>query len=268
MIVQIDQLSLFEDIPIQLMKNRIVGFLLLTLIAASCAEETFTAQEIVDAAIEKAGGERYQNSEITFDFRDHSYSIKRDDGIFEMARFTFVSIDSTIKDFVYNYGYKRYVNDSMISVPDSMAPRYKASVNSVIYFACLPFGLNDHAAQKSLLGRKEINGVSYCKIKVTFSEQGGGEDYQDQFLYWIHPDSFTVDFLAYEYFTDGGGLRFREAFNPRVVNGIRFTDYINYKPASESNTNLQNIDDQFLAGELTELSRIQTENVSVSLLDE
>ena len=122
----------------------------------SCAVKEPSALSIIDKSIESAGGELYQNAEITFDFRDHSYRVKRQNGLFEMSRFTYLSEDSTIKDFVYNYGYKRFLNDSMISVPDSMAPRYKASVNSVIYFACLPYGLNDHAVEKSLLGRKEI----------------------------------------------------------------------------------------------------------------
>jgi hypothetical protein len=155
----------------------------------------------------------------------------------------------------------------MISVPDSMAPRYKASVNSVIYFACLPYGLNDHAVEKSLIGRKEINGISYYKIRVTFKEQGGGEDFQDQFIYWVNPENYNIDFLAYEYFSDGGGLRFRQAFNSREVSGIRFNDYINFKPKTDLDVNLENIDDHFIAGDLEELSRIQTENISVSILE-
>ena len=246
---------------------RYTFFLGVLISITSCAVKEPTALSIIDKSIDSAGGELYQNAEITFDFRDHSYRVKRQNGLFEMSRFTYLSEDSTINDFVYNYGYKRFLNDSMISVPDSMAPRYKASVNSVIYFACLPYGLNDHAVEKSLIGRKEINGISYYKIRVTFKEQGGGEDFQDQFIYWVNPENYNIDFLAYEYFSDGGGLRFRQAFNSREVSGIRFNDYINFKPKTDLDVNLDNIDDHFIAGDLEELSRIQTENVSVSILD-
>ena len=237
------------------------------LLLVSCSKKEFGAQEIIDTAIENSGGQLYQNSEITFDFRDRSYRIKREGGLFEMSRYTYISQDSTIEDYVYNYGYKRFINDSMVSVPDSMAPKYKASVNSVIYFASLPYGLNDLAVEKKLIGRKEIKGISYFKIKVTFKEQGGGEDYKDQFIYWIHPKTYAIDYLAYEYFTDGGGMRFRQAFNRREINGISFNDYINFKPKVDSKVNLQNIDDQFIASNLDELSRIQTENVVVSIFE-
>ena len=247
--------------------NRILLLLALSVTLASCASKEYTAEEIVDKAIEYAGGELYQTSEITFDFRDHSYRVKRQDGLYEMSRYTYLSEDSTIQDFIYNYGYKRFINDSMVSVPDSMAPRYQASVNSVIYFACLPYGLNALAAEKTLIGRKEINGVSYYKIRVTFKEEGGGEDFQDQFIYWIHPESYAIDFLAYQYYSNGGGMRFRQAFNARDINGIRFNDYINYKPKAGFTVILQNIDDQFIAGNLEELSRIQTENVTVSIIE-
>lgn len=37
-----------------------------------------------------------------------------------------------------------------------------------------------------------------------------------------------MDFLAYEYNVNGGGVLFREAFNSRMIEGMRFQDYINY----------------------------------------
>ena len=41
----------------------------------------------------------------------------------------------------------------------------------------------------------------------------------------------TTQFGTYSYIeSDGIGLRFREAFNERYINGIRFVDYNNYKP--------------------------------------
>ncbi|MFT5436447.1 MAG: hypothetical protein ACI840_001095, partial [Ulvibacter sp.] len=66
------------------------------------------------------------------------------------------------------------------------------------------------------------------------------------------------------YEVDGGGIRFREAYNPRVVNGIRFADYNNYKPEN-LNVSLSNLDVLFEQGALKLLSKIETESVSVQL---
>ncbi|MEX2596136.1 MAG: DUF6503 family protein [Salibacteraceae bacterium] len=238
----------------------------MALVFNACAPEPPTAQSVVDNAIAYAGGEKYLNSIISFDFRDKSYSVMRKGGLYEMTRTSYVSPDSTIKDIVHNYGFKRALNDSMISVPDSMAQRYKASVNSVIYFFLLPYGLNDPSVNKKLLGEVEIKGKEYYKINVWFNEEGGGEDHDDEFIYWFQKDTYQLDYFAYSYKTDGGGMRFRVAYNQTVQNGVRYTDYINYKPSSVE-VNLQSMDDAYVNGALTELSRIENDNVSISITD-
>lgn len=232
----------------------------------SCEPAPLTAQDIIDAAIERAGGERYRRSIITFDFREHSYRIRREGGLFEYTRFTYLSTDSTLRDVLENYGFKRFLNDSMISVPDSMAAEYQSSVNSVAYFFSLPYGLNDLSVKKELVGSKTIAGKDHYKINVWFDEQGG-EDHQDVFYYWIDKDSFHIQYLAYSFQADGGGMRFREAYNPRVIQGIRVVDYINYQPL-DAQLALSKIDDAFADGKLEVLSRIENDNVTVSLLSE
>ena len=87
----------------------------------------------------------------------------------------------------------------------------------------LPFGLNDPAVIKEYLGQKVINQQLYEKVKVTFLQENGGKDFEDVFVYWIHAESKTVDFLAYSYLTDGGGVRFRQAINRR--NHLRYANF-------------------------------------------
>ena len=70
------------------------------------------------------------------------------------------------------------------------------SVNSVHYFSVLPFGLNDKAVSKKLLSDITIKGVDYYTIQVTFSEDGGGDDFDDVFLYWVQKESFKLNYLA------------------------------------------------------------------------
>ena len=63
---------------------------------------------------------------------------------------------------------------------------------------------------------------------------GGGEDFQDEYRYWIDPESGHIDYLAYNYHTDGGGTRFRKAKNRRKKEGFVFQDYINFKPEKKN----------------------------------
>ena len=137
-------------------------------------------------------------------------------------------------------------------------------MNSVLYFAQLPYGLNAPAAKKALLGKATIKNKNYYEIGVRFSEDGGGTDFEDEFVYWINTETFTVDYLAYSYATDGGGIRFREAYNERFVEGIRFVDYNNYKPES-LDVSLTELDGLFEQGALKLLSTIETEAVGVQL---
>ena len=74
------------------------------------------------------------------------------------------------------------VNDSIVQVPDSMAHKYANSINSVHYFAYLPFGLNDAAVNKKLLGETTIRAQDYYLIQVTFDQKNGGDDYDGRFI--------------------------------------------------------------------------------------
>ena len=244
------------------MKN-IFYIVALCLFIVACKKEiSLTAQEIVDKAIEASGGEKYLNAEIDFDFRDIHYHSVRDGGKFQYERKIEDSI-GTIKDVLNNDGFNRYINDQLVEIADSMAVKYTASVNSVHYFALLPYGLNDAAVNKSSLGLVTIKDKLYYKIKVTFNQEGGGEDFEDVFVYWIHKDTFKVEYLAYSYIEDDGvGTRFREAYNERIVNGLRFVDYNNYK-SEDPNMDLLGLDKAYELGSLKLLSKIELENIIV-----
>ncbi len=239
----------------------------LVVLSASCQneKEEFSADEIIDKTIENAGGENYRNATIEFKFRENQYKSVRNGGEFLLERQIIDSLGvDTIKDVVSNTGYKRFLNDSLITVPDTMVVKYTGSINSVHYFAHLPYGLNDRAVNKKMVGDAEINGMPYYQLKVTFSQDGGGTDHHDEFLYWIHKENFTIDYLAYKFHVNEGGLRFREAYNPRVIEGIRFVDYKNYTQ-EDFDTDLCQLDELFEEGKLELLSRIETEDVHVKL---
>ncbi len=250
---------------LQIQRMKSLSILLLTVILFSCQEkETLTANAIVDKTITEACGGNCDQAEINFVFRKVKYKSVREHGKYQLER-NFIDSIGAVRDVVSNNGFKRFINDSLQQLADTTASKYAETVNSVHYFAQLPNGLNAPAAKKELLGEAKISGKEYYEIGVTFREEGGGTDFEDKFVYWINKETFHVDYLAYSYAVNGGGVRFREAYNPRVVEGIRFVDYNNYMPASLK-IPLTDLDSLFQQNELELLSKIETENVEVTLL--
>lgn len=253
---------------------RYIPLIILSLVMLSCKNERSTkiassqsADEIIEKSIELSGGERFKQSFIHFDFRDKHYYAKRKNGLFELSRSWINGENDSVNDILSNKGFNRMLNGTPIKVEDSMAIKYGASVNSVHYFSVLPFGLNDAAVNKELMGEEEINNNIYSKIKVTFNQEGGGEDFEDVFIYWINKKSHYADYLAYSYNEeDGVGLRFRQAYNERYIKGLRFVDYNNFKPKSDT-TDLEGLAEAFESNQLELLSKIELENISVELFD-
>jgi len=241
------------------MKNALLLGLLA--VATACNSNLTDPQKIIDNAIAASGGQKYLNSTSEFDFRDRHYIAKRNGGVFSYERITKDSINTT-HDFLSNDGFRRQINGSQVEVADSMKTRYSASVNSVVYFALLPYGLNDPSVQKKFLGETQIENKEQYVVEITFGQEGGGEDHEDIFIYWINKKDFTIDYMAYSFAeNDGEGYRFRKAYNPRRINGILFFDYINYKP--KSGAKLTDLEELFKKGELEELSKIELLNISV-----
>ncbi len=222
-----------------------------------------TAQSIVDSCISVHGGDNYLQARISFDFRGRSYTSIRRGGQYQYERSFVNPRDSLeyIHDVLSNEGFYREINGERQIIADSFVNKYSNALNSVIYFACLPYGLNDGAVYKKYIGEVSIKDEPYHKVQISFDEEGGGEDFDDVFIYWIHTKTYQMDYLAYRYHVNGGGVRFREAYHQREVGGIRFADYVNYK--MDKTLDLSEIDKYFEAGVLSKLSLIELENLTV-----
>lgn len=243
------------------MRNIIILGLILVIGCKPNPSKKLTAQEIVNKSLVASGTDKVANSTITFAFRDKQYKAFRLNGQYQLER-TFMKDKDTIMDLLSNNGFQRFVNKKLVELPENLKRGYSNSVNSVHYFSVLPFGLNDKAVNKKLLPSAKIKGKDYYKIQVTFNEEGGGEDFEDVFIYWIGKEDFLVDYLAYSYHTNGGGMRFRELSEQCIKNGIRFVDYTNYKP-KDKNLSLVDVDKAFEEGNLTQVSEIILRNIEV-----
>ena len=243
---------------------KVVYILTLVFLIVSCKEKartTLSAQEIVDKSISVSGGEQYRTNDIFYKFRDYQYASEWKDGDRILKR---IRLTDSIKvvDVRGNRGFSRFVNDSLVPLKDSIANLYANSVNSVHYFAYLPYGLNDPAVNKELLGIVTVKDKEYFKIKVTFDQEDGGKDYEDIYLYWFNKETFKPDYLAYKFYVDGGGIRFRVAYNERYLGGIRFVDYENYG-ASLEDSEFYDVDVLYERNKLKLLSKIELEDISV-----
>ncbi|MEN0046615.1 MAG: DUF6503 family protein [Bacteroidota bacterium] len=243
---------------------KILIFLISLLVLAACTATNLSnaedkAQFIVDQAIEHHGGIAYQSMNIKYQFRDKMYTIANNENKYTYTR-SFHKNDRQIEDQLNNNGaFLRKVNGTIVELPDSMSNKYANSTNSVNYFAQLPYHLNDAAVYKSYEGEANIKGKKYQVVKVTFAEEGGGDDFDDTYYYWFDAENYQLDYLAYNFHVNGGGVRFRSAYNSRAINNIRFQDYINYK--APKHTELAKLPELLEAGRLEELSRIELKDI-------
>jgi hypothetical protein len=230
----------------------------------SCKEKkknSLTVQQIVDRAIETSGGDLFASSNLSFDFRDIHY-VSEGVGNNGVMKRIFYLDGKKVEDVKSNAKFERFIDGTLEVLPDSTANKYDNSVNSVHYFVKLPYGLNDPAVNKTLMGEVTLKKTEYYKIKVTFDQTGGGDDFEDTYLYWINKETFKPDYLAYDFYVNDGGVRFRVAYNERYIKGIRFVDYENYKPMDDVTT-IDNIDAKYESGDLELLSKIELKNISV-----
>lgn len=248
-----------------------VSIFLFAVLFIACKSENqtsiLTGDIIINKSIETSGVEVLKNAKVSFDFRGTQYLANRRNGQFVLARIFLSDTNDSIFDVLSNNGFERFVNDEKVQLPDTLIAKYTSSVNSVHYFSVLPYGLNDRAVKKLLLRDEDIKNTNYHKIKVTFDKDGGGEDYEDVFIYWVNSETFKIEYIAYSYAeSDGQGLRFREAYNARNIEGVRIVDNNNYKPIDES-VELESLGRLFEAGQLQLLSKIELENVAIDLID-
>lgn len=215
-------------------------------------------QQIIIDAVEAHGGDRYEEGHFEFIFRKKKYTFQNDREKFQYTA-RYEKGGKEYYDVMSNDSFQRRVDNLNVDLDAKSLGGAKESLNSVIYFATLPHKLLDKSVNKKYIGEVEVKNKKYKVVKVTFNQEGGGKDFDDQYHYWINKQTNIIDFLAYNYKVNGGGVRFREAYNPRSVGGILFQDYVNYK--AEVGTPLIELTKLWEKGQLKELSRIDTEEV-------
>lgn len=242
------------------MKKNILILFTITAFLFSCTNNEPDARAIMDQAMNAHGTAIAAEGTLSFNFRGIDYSVERDNGNFAYKRHLMIGAD-TILDRLDNKGFSRYSNGIELPLADSLSTRYTASLNSVIYFAQLPYSLDGDAIQVKYIAEDTIKGKAYHELQVTFKEEGGGEDHEDEFMYWVNVQDHMIDYMAYSYCEEDCGYRFRESENRRNINGVILQDYNNFK-SQKGDPDLSKLDDLFEEGKLVKLSDIDLKRAS------
>ncbi|NAS30785.1 hypothetical protein GTQ40_07370 [Flavobacteriaceae bacterium R38] len=242
----------------KMIKNPVYTFLILILINVYTAKsQEKSSQQDAEAILQKAirahGGTRYNAAAYQFVFRGDTYTFKSKEGSYLYA-VKKQEKGKEIYDVIENGVFKRTINNEEKALSKGAVTRHYEALNSVVYFATLPHKLNDASVNKTYKGSTTIKGKTYDALEISFSG-----DHGDIFHFWIDQKTGIIDYFAYKFTAGGGGTRFRSAYNPRTIDGIRFQDYINYKAASK--VAFSELPALYEAGKLKKLSNIDTEQI-------
>lgn len=247
-------------------RTGLLMFFGIALTFTACESSHQKGEKVIQKAVEAHGGDAYNNVQIDYDFRNKHYTTTLKNGRYHYQRTYEDTNGQYFHEVLSNDSLYRKIDGERVELNEKESSALRGSLNSVNYFFLLPYKLTDDAVKPEYLDQVQIKGEPYHKVKVTFAQSGGGKDHEDIYLFWFHKDDYTMDYLAYKYFVDGGGIRFREAVNTRNKGGIRFADYLNFAPKPDD-INFQQVETLYKEGQMKKVSEIRKENIQVKNLD-
>lgn len=242
-------------------------FALVPVLTACGSASVETAEDVVRAAIERHGGDRFEEVSIRWDFRTFPFGLDRDHGRYRYHRVMLDEIEIDIHQVMENDGVWIEMNGAGQEVDMATAASIESQINSTVYLGFLPFRLDDEAVRLADLGTAELEGRPFRKVEVTFDQEGGGRGWENRFVFWFRDGEWTLDYFAYSEPTDPPATRFRRAVNPREIGGLRIQDYENYTvddPSVPADFDIAEYDRLFEEGRVRLVSTVEFENVQVS----
>lgn len=220
--------------------------------------------EIVDRAIAHHGGETYRAITTELDVCSKSgcfHVLSRADG--DRFDYTVSGRAAGASRAVSSSGGELSVHLDGVAanLPADQQQRYRDWAMARIYFCFLPYRLNDPGVYKQDLGLVSWDNRRLHRVKVTF-EPGSSTDASDEYMYWFDPETGRLEYFAYTYDDNGGGLRFRRAVGHRRIGGILFFDQENLG-VEGPDLSVDAIDEAYVRGTLRSISTVRLENIEV-----
>lgn len=222
------------------------------------------AVALVRAAQEAHGSDALDGATLHFTFRGDPFTAMRSARGFRYTRTTRDDAGREVLDVLDNDGLTRTIDGETVPLADDDIGRITTAVNSVVYFATLPAPLSDPAVQAQVLAPDTLDGTTYDRLEITFAQEGGGNDWEDRYLYWVHPERRTLDYIAYTYEVAPGasgendtGHRFRRVIGTSDAGGFRVQDYENL--TADSLDTLESYLYLYASGQTRPVSEVLTE---------
>ncbi len=241
---------------------------LTAVLAASVDAETSRHLDIVDRAIAYHGGDAYQTSRTELDLCSKSgcfHLVAEVDGGRFDYRVSRETAESAIEVRSTNDTLEVVRDGANVDVEAAKAQSYRDWAMARVYFCFLPFRLNDPSVIQQDLGLVDWDGRKLHKVKVTF-EADSSTDASDEFMYWFDPDTARLEFFAYSYDNNGGGLRFRRAVHHRRIGGILFFDQENLG-TEDADISVDDLDAAVVRDRLRHISTVRLEAIKVTAID-
>lgn len=224
--------------------------------------------EIIQRSVELHGGEVYEHSLVELRLCSASgcydISVTTDGGLY---RHRVAGPISTGRREVVatNDSLRHWHNGAEVEVASGEeGQRLRDWATARIYFAFLPYRLNDPSVVQRDLGLERWGDRELRRVKITF-RPGSSTDDQDQFVYWFDPQTARLEQFAYSFEGNPGGLRFRRLDNYRRIGGLLFFDQENLG-AQGDGLSVDQIDPEFVERRMRLVSEIRLENIEVSAL--
>ena len=235
------------------------------LLSVACTTGPPDAEALIDDAIAAHGMQALDDAAVSFTFRGEDFTVARDGGAFAYTRSFEDDEGRRVVDTLSNDGLARTVDGEPAEIPEDEQGAALTAVNAVVYFALLPYFLQDPAVQARYLGADTVRTQPYHQVEVTFAAEDGGPDHEDRYIYWFHAEARTMDYLAYYFHTEDGGSRLRIAENPRTVAGIRFQDYGNYEAPHLTEDTIERYGHYVGTDSLQRISDVELRDITVEL---
>lgn len=214
------------------------------------------------ATIVAHGADRLADARVDFSFRGTPYRMTRVAGRFTYERWREVD-GEPVHERLDNRGFRATRAGEALPLEPQAADARGRGLNSVVYFASLPYGLEDPAVRATDLGPSTLEGRPVDRIEVRFAAEGGGHDHDDVFVYWLDAQTHRLAALAYRFHTGKGGVRLRRVAGTVVAGGVTFTQWDNYGLDGADLPELTALPDLQAKGALPRLSSIVLEDVRI-----
>lgn len=224
--------------------------------------------KIVRRSIDFHGGELYESSRVEMRLCSGSgcydLEVESDGGLYRHRVAGPVSAGHREVEAT-NDAVRYWLDGSEVEIPSPADARsLRDWATARIYFAFLPYRLDDPSVIQRDLGLERWGQRELHKVKITF-RAGSSTDDQDQFLYWFDPESARLEQFAYSYEGSPGGLRFRRLHDYRRVGGILFFDQRNLGIEGDG-LSVDLITPEYVERSLRPISEVRLEEIAVSPL--